>query len=239
EKGRQEIKTVEEKTEQDLIYPAIGGRDIKRWHAEHKTFMLLAQDTKTRRGYSEEFFKANYPRTYGYLLQFKDVLLKRPLYKKFHEEVAAPFYSQFNISTDTFSLYKVVWKAIADDIYATVISQVKTDIGFKTLIPIQTVAFFYSDNESEAHYLCAIINSRPTRDFIKSFSPAVGGRLGTPSVMEHIAIPKFNPKNELHRKLSEISQRCHQFKIEGKEKKIEGLEKENDGLVEDLFKLVE
>lgn len=235
EMGRKKIKSVEQKIEQDLVYPIIRGRDIKRWYAEHKLFMLIVQDPKTRRGYAEKFFKSNYPRTYGYLLQFKDILLERPLYKKFHKDVNAPFYSQFNVSSDTFSLYRVVWKAIADDIYATVVSQTKTKMGFKALIPIQTAAFFYTNHELEAHYLCSIVNSQPVREFIKSFSPSAGGRLGTPSVMKHIGIPKFDSKSELHQKLAEVSIECHRLKLGDKEKEIEKLEKENDKLVKGLF----
>jgi hypothetical protein len=89
--------------------------------------MLVVQDPETRRGYFEEFLKNNYPRTYGYLTKFKEILLRRPLYKKYHEKVKAPFYSQFNISEETFGLYKVVWKAMSNDIIAAVISQIKTN----------------------------------------------------------------------------------------------------------------
>lgn len=57
--------------------------------------------------------------------------------------------------------------------------------------------------------------------------------MGTPSVMEHIGIPKFDPKNSLLLKLAEISIRCHELKLENNE--IEKLEKENDDLVVKLF----
>ncbi|MCD5390941.1 hypothetical protein LR007_03660, partial [candidate division NPL-UPA2 bacterium] len=88
----------------------------------------------------------------------------------------------------------------------------------------------------EAHYLCAIINSNPVREFIKSFSSA-GRGFGTPSVMEHVGIPKFDAQNSLHKKLAEISKKCHQFKAESREKEIEKLEKENDELVKSLFQV--
>jgi hypothetical protein len=196
--------------------------------------MLVVQDPKTRRGYFEEFLKNNYPRTYGYLTKFKEILLGRPLYKKYHEQAKAPFYSQFNISEETLARYKVVWKRMTNDLIATVVSQLKTPFGYKTIIPLETTAFIPTDNESEAHYLCAIINSKPVRDFIKSFSSA-GRGFGTPSVMEHVGIPKFDPRNPLHQKLAEISKKCHQLKSAGKEKEIEKLEKENDELVKELF----
>ena len=66
---------------------------------------------------------------------------------------------------------------------------------------------------------------------------SAGRGFGTPSVMEHVGIPKFDPKNPLHQKLADISKKCHQLKTEGKEKEIEKLEKENDELVKQLFKI--
>ncbi|HPO90104.1 MAG TPA: N-6 DNA methylase [Victivallales bacterium] len=234
EEGKLKIQQVEETIEQDLVFPAIRGSDIERWKINPRIFMLVVQDPKTRRGYPEDFIKKDYPRTYSYLLKFKDILLDRPLYKKYHEQVNAPFYSQFNISEETFAHYKVVWKRMTNDLIATVVSQSKTPFGYKTIIPLETTALIATDNESEAHYLCAIINSNPVRDFIKSFSSA-GRGFGTPSVMEHVGIPRFDPKNPLHQKISEISKICHQLKPKGQETEIEKLEKENDKLVKDLF----
>ena len=220
EKGKLKIQKVEETIEQDLVYPAIRGSDIKRWAINPRIYMLVVQDPKTRRGHPEALIKKNYPRTYGYLLRFRDILLSRPLYKKYHEQIKAPFYSQFNISEETFSNYKVVWKAMSNDIYAGVISQFKIkDIGFIAGIPLHTTSFFATNNEPEAHFLCAVINSKPVRDFIKSFSSA-GRGFGTPSVMEHVGIPKYDPKNEVHQKLANISKKCHQLKNEEREEDI-------------------
>jgi SAM-dependent methyltransferase len=234
EKGRKGIPRLEERIESDLVYPAIRGKDIQRWGVDLEIYMLVVQDPETREGYPEEFLKKSYPRTFVYLTRFKEILLRRPLYKKFYANKKAPFYSQFNISKSTFSNFKVVWKRMTNDLFAAVISQVKTPIGWKTVIPLETTAFIPTDNELEAHYLCAIINSKPVRDFVKSFSSA-GRGFGTPSVMEHIGIPKFDPKNELHLKLAEISKKCHQLKVEGKEEEIRELENENDELVKELF----
>ncbi len=238
ERGKLKIQQIEETTEQELVYPAIRGSDIKRWGIKPRIYMLVVQDLKTRRGYHEDFMRTNYPRTYGYLLRFKEILLSRPLYKKYHEQAKASFYSQFNISEEIFAKYKVVWKRMTNDLIATVISQSKTPFGYKTIIPLETTALIATNNETEAHYLCAIINSKPVRDFIKSFSSA-GRGFGTPSVMEHVGIPKFDFKNPLHQKLAGISKKCHQLKTEGKEKEIEKLEKENDETAKQLFNLLE
>lgn len=234
EKGKLKIPQIEETIEQDLVYPAIRGSDIKRWGYTQEIFLLMVQDPKTRTPFSQSLMKQKWPRTFGYLTQFKDVLLSRGSKTIRRLAESTEFYAMFGIETKTLFPYKVVWKAMSNDIYASVISSVKTPIGYKVGIPLHTTSFFATDNELEAHYLCAIINSKPVREFIKSFSSA-GRGFGTPSVMEHIGIPKFDPKNLLHQNLSEISRKCHQLKSEGKEKEIEKLEKENDGLAEKLF----
>jgi len=236
EKGKTKIPTVEETIEQDLVYPGLRGSDIQRWQTTPKIYVLLTQDPSKREPYPETVMKKQWPRTYNYLTKFKEVLQARA--SKALQDLAkkTSFYAVFGVADYTVSKYKVVWKRMTTDLIATVVSQSKTLFGYKTIIPFETTSLIATDNESEAHYLCAIINSNPVRDFIKSFSPA-GRGFGTPSVMENVGIPKFDPKNPLHQKLAEISKNCHQLKTEGKEKEIEKLEKENDDLVKQLFKI--
>jgi methylase of polypeptide subunit release factors len=234
EKGKRLIPKIEATIEPDLVYPAIRGRDIKRWGSTPEIYVLITHEKSSGKVYTEREVKINYPRTFGYLTNFREVLLSRG--SKFLRNLAerTSFFTMFGIGNYTFAKYKVLWKRMANDIVASVVSQVKTPFGYKAVIGTDTTALFTTDNESEAHYLCAIINSKPVRDFIKSFSSA-GRGFGTPSVMEHVGIPKFNPKNSLHQKLAEISKKCHQLKAEGKEKEIAKLEKENDELVKQLF----
>jgi len=236
EKGKRKISKIEEKVEADLIYPSLRGSDIQRWQAQPKIFVFLTQDPYKRKPISEVKFKNDFPRTYSYFTRFKEVLIgsSSKMVKRLREQ--KEFYAMFGVGDYTLSKYKVVWKQMSNDIYGVVISQIKTPMGYKTIIPLHTTALIATDNEPEAHYLCAIINSKPVRDFIKSFSSA-GRGFGTPSVMEHIGIPKFDLKNPLHLKLSEISKNCHQLKSEGKEREIEKLEKENDELAKKLFKV--
>jgi type I restriction-modification system DNA methylase subunit len=236
QKGKLKIESVEKKIESDLVYPAIRGSDIHRWQAIPNIYILVVQEPINKTGYPEAFLKSNYPLTYEYLFQFRYLLLNRPLYIKFHKESSAPFYSQFNISKETFIKFKVVWKAMSNDIFASVITSFKTDFGFKTCVPMHTTSFFNVDDEIKAHYLCAIVNSNSVRDFIKSFSSA-GRGFGTPSVMKHVGIPKFDHENELHQKLAQISKKCHYLKCEEKGNEIEELERENDKLVKVLFDL--
>ncbi len=237
ERGRTKLKKIEKKIEQDLLYPAVQGPNIKRWAINQTFFALIVNDKNhPMKGYAESLMKQKWPYTFSYLTEFKEDLLQRATFKKLHLQQKAPFYSQYNIGDYTFSPYKVVWKRMANDITAAVVSEIKTPYGYKMIIPLDTTVIFPINNKFEAHYLCAIINSAPVRDFIKSFSSA-GRGFGTPSVMEHVGIPRFDSKNKLHQNLSQLSQELHNLKAENKLDNIEKLEKEVDLLVYKLFNI--
>ncbi len=243
DRGKRKIQLFSDTIESDLVYPAVSGGDIQRWEANPRVFILMSQNPEIREPYSETEMKNKWPRTYNYFIKFKDVLLSRGsnMVRQLAERTA--FYAMFGISLNTVANHKVVWKRMANDLIASVISQHKTPYGYKIIIPTDTTSFIAASNDKEANYLCAIINSKPVRDFIKSFSSA-GRGFGAPSIMEHVGIPKFNRNNKLHQQLAEISKKCHQIKAEeqtgrllSSEKEIEELESENDKLVMKLFKI--
>jgi len=234
ERGKRSVPKIEEVIEPDLIFPAVTGADITRWKALPSIYLLISQDPLKSEPFSEQIMKEKWPRTFGYLVRFKNILLSRgsKIVKELAERTA--FYAMYGIGAYTISNYKVIWKRMSNDIIASVITQHKTPYGYKVIIPTDTTSLFAAGSEPEAHYLCAIINSTPVRDFIKSFSSA-GRGFGTPSVMEHVGISKFDPQNELHKKLADISKKCHILKAEGKDEEVAKLEKENDKLVKQLF----
>ena len=234
EKGKQKIEQVKERVEAGLVFPIVRGSDIKRWKTTPEIYALISQDSTDRKGYPETKMKSDWPRSFGYLVRFKQRLLNRAAFKKYHAESGNPFYSQYNIADYTFARYKVVWKRMATDIIAAVISQHKTPFGYKTIIPTDTTSLYATDSELEAHYLCAIMNSTPVREFIKSYSSA-GRGFGTPSVMKHVGIPKFDSTNEIHQKLAQLSKTLHDLKLADKIDQIGSLEIEVDRCVNDLF----
>jgi hypothetical protein len=234
EKGKLNIKNVTERIEVDLVFPGVRGRDIARWGIISNIYVLITQDKNTRKGFAESEMRSRWPRTFGYLTIFKNNLLNRASYKKYHRDVGNSFFSQYNIADYTFANYKVVWKRMSNDLFAAVITQFKTPFGFKTIIPTDTTSSIATDNEEEAHYICAIINSTPVREFIKSFSSA-GRGFGAPSIMKYICIPKFDPKNNLHNRLSELSLTLHKLKSEDAVDEIADLERNLDIVVMELF----
>jgi hypothetical protein len=246
DRGKREIKSVHTAIEPDLVFPAVSGGDIINFGIKSHFYLLISQDPDKRCGYDEDYLSTKFPLTYAYLVQLKDTLVKRAAYQKyFCKEIKekgkvvdqipiAPFYSMFNISNLTFSRYHVAWKRMAAKMSAVALSSIKTDFGIKTLVSTDTTAFFAVDNKEEAHYLCAILNSEVVNDFIKSFSSA-GRGFGAPSIMNNLAIPRFNPSNKTHRELAELSEKAHELVKRGK--KIGDIEKQLNTAVKKLWNI--
>jgi hypothetical protein len=208
EMGKKPIRPVTAVIEAELVYPAVRGSDLERWNARPGVHILVVQDPAARCGYAETLIRRKWPRILEYLEQFREELLARALYRKYHQEAGRPYYSQFNIAPETFSPFKVVWKRMSNDLSAAVISQWEGPLGRKLLLPLETTAFIDAETEQEAHYLCAVLNSGPVRSYVKSFSPA-GRGFGTPFVVGQIRIPKYDGNNRLHRELAQASEALH------------------------------
>ena len=246
ERGKRDIPSTSTAIEKDLVYPAVSGGDIVKFGIKSNFYVLVAQDPKKRKGYEEVEMSSNLPLTFGYLTQFKDILIKRAAYQKyFYKEIKkgnkvirrepiAPFYSMYNISEESFSKYRVVWKRMASKMTAVVLSRLRTPFGLKTAISTDTTSLFAVDDEKEAYYLCGILNSDVVDEYIRSFS-SPGRGFGAPSIMSHLAIPKFNSDNKNHIKIVELSQKAHNLVAQGKE--IEKLQDDLNEAVERLWNI--
>ena len=236
DRGKRKIPPVEARIEKDLVFPAICGRNIARWQAQPGMHVLMSQDPQTCEPFSQARMKKEWPWTYGYLTRFKDILLTRGSKTVRQLAERTEFYAMFGIGPYTVARYRVVWKRMASDLVAAVVSQHKTPFGYKTVIATDTTSLFATEDEDEAHYLCALINSKPVREFLKSFSSA-GRGFGSPSVMEPVGIPEFDRKKALHRELASLSKTLHQKTRDGQTMDCMALERDVDGAVQRLFGL--
>lgn len=244
--GKSKIDKVKTAIEPHFVYPAVTGKDIVKFGVKSHFYILVTQDPVRRKGYDEDDFSLNSPLTYAYLVPFKSILLKRALYKKyFIKEIkkkgkvvdkipTGPFYSQYNVSEDSFARYRVTWKRLSSMISAVVLSNIKTDFGTKPMVSTTVTSFVPIKNKHAAHYLCAVLNSELVNDFIKSFS-AAGRGFGTPSVIEHLAIPEFNEDNKIHMRLAELSEAAHERVRRGDP--IKDIEEEINRLARELWNI--
>jgi type I restriction-modification system DNA methylase subunit len=246
ERGKRDIPSTSAAIEKDLVYPAVSGGDIVKFGTKSHIYVLVAQDPVERKGFEEQWMSSHLPLSFAYLTQFKNILVKRAAYQKyFHKEIKqgkkvikrepiAPFYSMYNISEESFAKYRVVWKRMASKMVAVVLSRLRTPFGLKTAISTDTTSLFALEDEKEAHYLCGILNSRMVDEYIQSFS-SPGRGFGAPSVMNNIAIPKFNSDNKIYMKIAELSQKAHTMVVQGKN--IEDLQNDLNEAVERLWNI--
>jgi hypothetical protein len=72
-----------------------------------------------------------------------------------------------------------------------------------------TTYFYDTDNEKEALYLCAFLNAPTIDRFIKPMQSKGGfGERHIHKKVLELPIPKFNPRNELHKSLVELAKKC-------------------------------
>jgi len=225
--------------EADLLYPLVRGRDVSRWRAESSAFLLNVQDPKQRRGYDEDWLKDKYPLSYGYLLKFEKLLRQRSGFRKYfckevgkgakkRREPLAPFYSLYNIGEYTLSDYKVCWGHTAVQLDAAVVGSEKSKLlPSRVVVPDQTAIFIPLDNEEEAHYVCAVLNSNVFNFITRAY---VVLHFVT-HVLDNVRVPKFDTKDKRHNRLAALSGKAHQLcaaPTETDEKRLKEIESEID-----------
>lgn len=231
--------------EPDLLYPLIRGRDVGRWKAESSALLLNVQDPEKRCGYEEDWMKDKYPLTLGYLLRFEELLRERSGFKKFFCKSVgkgtrrrlkpfAPFYSLYNIGEYTLAPYKVCWREQSEFFTATVAGSSKVAGKKKVIIPDHKLMFVPFDNELEAHYVCAAINSSPSVLIVRSY--AIETQTST-HVLENVRLPKFDAQDQRHLRLAELSGMAHAAveRPETDEKCLENIETEIDKTAAELW----
>lgn len=90
------------------------------------------------------------------------------------------------------------------------------------------------DDEAEAHYVCAALNSAPSVLIVKSYG--VETQTST-HVLENVRLPKFDAKNKQHRRLTELSEKAHALAAESEPdtKRLEAIETEIDETAAELW----
>jgi len=229
EGAKVEVDEVTEPIEPDLLYPLLRGRDVQRWKAQPSAWILMVQDPEERQGYDKEWLQKNYPRTYGYLKRFEEVLRERAAFKRYftrkdkngHIVETGPFYSMFDVGTYTFAPWKVVWREQASTMTASVVGPKDG----KPVVPDHKLMLVDCASEDEAHFVCASLNSSIGQMVAVSYAVEIQM---DPHILEHTRIPRFDPNNPVHLRLAELSMQAHEAAKVGDEMRLREIEAEID-----------
>ncbi len=81
----------------------------------------------------------------------------------------------------------------------------------KPIVPQHIVTILPVNNDSEAYYVAAIVNSLPFQFAAHAYSQAGGKSFGTPEILEKISVPSFNRHFQTHTRLSDLSRKAHEI----------------------------
>ncbi len=204
-------KTIKAKStlvEKAIVYPLARGREISAFNwcfGGH--YALLPQESMD--GYSEVFMQEQYPKALRYFHQYKDKLINRASYRRYHSKrKGVAYYSCWNVGGYTFAPYKVAWAEVSSRFETCVLSDIKVEYweNPKTVIPDHKIYFVPLENEDEAHYLCGFLNAPQVEEFVLGY--AENTQIGT-HVTEYLNIPQFNKKEKSHLLLADLSKQAH------------------------------
>lgn len=228
--GKIKVKQMQTAIEADLVYPLLRGRDVHRWRAEPSAHIILAQDPSTRTGIPESEMKRRWPKTFAYLKQFegdsrrpeRGTLRGRSGYRQYFTPHDA-FYSMYNVGPYTMAEWKVLWPEVGNSVRASVCGPSRVDKA-KPPMPDHTVVAVSCENSREAYFIAGLLNSSPAHVAAAAYIVLHP----SPHIMENIAIPRFQKKDDRHAKLAELSNRCHAAARKNQEHEIAKLEAEID-----------
>lgn len=191
--------------ENELVFPILKEQHISKWGVSGYDYAIVPQTYPGEKNENELINK--YPKIYGYLNRFKQELLTRVVLKKYFTK-ANPFYSIYDLG-DFDSNYKIVFPRIGYRPEFTVVSKIDDKfLGTKSFVVDGTCMFIPMENEDEAHYICAILNSKVIREKIDSLSAK--GKSGiTATLLGEIKMFRYNRENTIHKDLSGLSKEAH------------------------------
>jgi methylase of polypeptide subunit release factors len=230
DEGRIKVTRTQATIEADLVYPLLRGRDVGRWQAAPKSYVLLTHKEGMRlKAIPEREMQENYPKAWRYLFKFKNTLQKTGLFRRFCKP-DDPFYSMFNIGDYTFS----PWKLVIREISAALTCAVVGDFQGKAVIPDHKLVIVAGSNKVELHYLCAMLNSLLARFFVGSY--CIETQFSS-HILHMLNIPRFKGNNKLHLRLSGLSVAAHQAVSQGNKDELDKSENEIDLLSAELWGL--
>lgn len=239
EMGRKKIEQIDTVVEPELVYPMLRGRDVKRWSTKPSTYIVVPHNPQNGQPLSMTKMKTKHPGTFSFLQSFEQQLKARAIQRLWGK--GKPFYSMYDIGSYSFAPYKLVWKEIAGKIagkgmFSAAVCGTEPDelLGTKRVIPDHKLMFVPFENESEAHYVAAVLNSSPARLVVAGYT--IETAIST-HVVKNVKVPNYKPNNPVHKQLSQLSKEAHRLVTEGKVEQLRKVEEEIDTQVAKLYGL--
>lgn len=230
--GKRKVESVDTVIEADLVYPLLRGRDVHKWRSKPSAHILLTQDPETRTGVGQVRMKRELGKTYEYLRRFESLLRNRPGYTKYFDPDKDPFWTIYNVGPYSVAPHRVLFKELTDFFQCAV-----PPTGKHPAIADTKLRFIECSSSDQAHFLYGLLNSAPAVLYLYATATWVQTADYQASDIARLAIPYFDPSNDIHKAIAAISVKCHKHALRDDADVIHDLEASLDHVAAKLWKL--
>ena len=221
ESARKKTRKVQRSLEKTLLYPLLRGKVVDRWIAAPELLILFPHKGDDAIGEKE---LKKFHGIWAYLDGVRDFLSSRKMYDLGFRKLE--FYALFETGTFLVADWKVVFREQAASLTAAVVGPLSNGLfDNKPVIPDHKLMVTAMDSPEEAYYVCAVLNSSPSRLFAESYS--IETSIST-HIFDYIKIPRFNARYSLHSLISKASKKAHELKAGRNEKELSVVEQRID-----------
>jgi hypothetical protein len=189
ELGKRPIQRVRAELEDIFARPALRGRDVRAGEARPELFALLVQDPVRRAPIPRARLAAEAPLTLAYLTRFADILLARGSRPVRELALRTEFYAQYGVGEYTLAPHQVVWNRMGNTLRAAV--------SAPPVLATDTCCLIACEHADEAHFLAALLNSRPVAEALACASDP-GRGFASPGAIDLLALPRFDASDARH-----------------------------------------
>ncbi|TFZ04155.1 SAM-dependent methyltransferase [Ramlibacter humi] len=221
--------------EPDQLFPLIkGASDFDAcYFAPEGSLHTLVPNSGIRRAHFEaaDSELAGLPKTKAYFKAYKPLLESRSTWKSRMAAQGAPYQSIYNVGEFTFKPWKVIWAEMSSTFRAAVAGSREVPlVGKRPCVPDHKIFFVAFDDESEAHFLCGLLNSTMVAQYVEAHNVSI--QVG--DIFKHMRLPKFDVKSAKHREVAELTKVAHRIANSAKrEKAVAAVRTAADGLLHD------
>ncbi|OIR19523.1 putative regulator PrlF [mine drainage metagenome] len=147
------------------------------------------------------------PATKKYFNSFKKHLEARSTWKSRMSPMGAPNYAIYNVGDFTFKPWKVIWAEMPGRFCAAVAGSKSVPlVGPRPYVPDHKIFFVALDDETEAHYLCGLLNSATVAQYVEAHNVAI--QVG--DIFKHMRLPRYEAQTSAHKDLADLTKKAHQ-----------------------------
>ena len=215
DKSKYHVPSMNLLLETEYLHPMIKGRDIVPFHAEISDYIVPFPYEKNNPqvpiSYTE--LRKRAPKLARYYMQNKDKFKEQTSYSDMIiGKSDAEFYALARVGAYSYQKYYVAMRDNSNWA-AAVVTEVETEWGGKKRPVFQNHAISICEDskghyikKNEAYFICGIINTPIVTEFMMTSSDSRSFPIDP-----RIFIPKFDSKNETHKRISYLSQKAHKY----------------------------